>query len=147
MDSYEVKLKFHVVSFASEAKDIVDITETEISGSADDVIWNLMKFDYHSRIMLVSPAFTHRTPKKILLVIRFEVPAFQGFACPVSAGHGRKTGTNLHAALHRVNEVIGYFKENSAEYNFNETQNIIIIATDGKDTVKFQPGCKMLDMP
>lgn len=52
----------------------------------------------------------------------------------LSAGHGRKTGTNLYAALDRVNEVIGIFKEKSAEYNFNETQNIIIVATDGRDT-------------
>lgn len=44
-----MKLKFHVLSFASEAKDIVDITQSEISGSTDDVIWNLRKFDYHSR--------------------------------------------------------------------------------------------------
>lgn len=51
-----------------------------------------------------------------------------------SAGHGRKTGTNLHAALHRVSEVINFFKQNSAKNNFDETQNIIIIETDGSDT-------------
>lgn len=64
----------------------------------------------------------------------------------LSAGHGRKTGTNLHAALDRVNEVVGFFKKKSAEYHFNETQNIIIIATDGKDTAKFQPGSATSDM-
>lgn len=53
LDSYEVKLKFHVLSFASEAKDIVDIRDSEISGSAENVIWNLMEFDYHSRMLLI----------------------------------------------------------------------------------------------
>lgn len=51
-----------------------------------------------------------------------------------SAGHGKKTGTNLYAALRRVNEMISYFKRNSAKNHFNETQNIIIIETDGDDT-------------
>lgn len=50
------------------------------------------------------------------------------------AGHGRKTGTNLHAALYRVSEVINFFRQNSARNHFNETQNIIVIETDGKDT-------------
>ncbi|XP_019963483.2 complement C2 [Paralichthys olivaceus] len=93
LDSYEVQLNFHVVSFASEAKDIVDITQTDISSSPEDVIWNLQEFNYDS--------------------------------------HGRKTGTNLHAALHRVSEVINFMKQNSAKNHFNETQNIIIIETDG----------------
>uniref|UniRef100_A0A8C9ZPJ9 C3/C5 convertase n=1 Tax=Sander lucioperca TaxID=283035 RepID=A0A8C9ZPJ9_SANLU len=93
LDSYEVQLKFHVVSFATEAKDIVDIRDSDISGSIEDVIWNLEEFDYNS--------------------------------------HGRKTGTNLHAALHRVSEVISFLKQNSAKNHFNETQNIIIIETDG----------------
>lgn len=63
-----------------------------------------------------------------------------------SAVHGKKTGTNLYAALNRVNQVVGIFKENSAEFHFNETQNIIIIATDGEDTAKFQPGSATSDM-
>lgn len=50
-----------------------------------------------------------------------------------SAGHGQKTGTNLHSALLRVSEVISFLKQNSAKNHFNETQNIIIIETDGKD--------------
>ncbi|XP_041796943.1 complement C2 [Chelmon rostratus] len=101
LDSYEVQLKFHVLSFASEAKDIVDIRESDISGSIEDVIWNLREFDYHS--------------------------------------HGRKTGTNLHAALHRVSEVINFFKQNSAKNHFNETQNIIIIETDGYSNTGTKP--------
>nr|AIA08677.1 complement factor B/C2 [Miichthys miiuy] len=101
LDSYEVQLKFHVLSFASEAIDIVDITESDISGRIDDVIWNLMQFDYSI--------------------------------------HGRKTGTNLYAALHRVNELISFFKENSATNHFNETQNIIIIETDGYSNTGTKP--------
>lgn len=52
------------------------------------------------------------------------------------AGHGEKTGTNLYAALQRVNEMISFFKANRATNKFNETQNIIIIETDGKKTDK-----------
>ncbi|XP_034459755.1 complement C2 isoform X2 [Hippoglossus hippoglossus] len=101
LDSYEVQLKFHVLSFASEAKDIVDITETDISTSIEDVIWNLQEFKYDS--------------------------------------HGHKTGTNLHAALHRVSEVINFFKQNSVKNRFNETQNIIIIETDGFSNTGSKP--------
>ncbi|XP_041664580.1 complement C2 [Cheilinus undulatus] len=93
LDSYEVQIKFHVLSFASEAKDIVNITDSDISGDIDNVIWNLMNFEYKS--------------------------------------HGKKTGTNLHAALQRVYEMLGFLKRNSATNHFNETQNIIIIETDG----------------
>ncbi|XP_054468830.1 complement C2 [Anoplopoma fimbria] len=101
LDSYEVKLRFHVLSFASEAKDIIDITDTVRSGSIDDIIWNLEEFDYTS--------------------------------------HGRKTGTNLHAALHRVSERISFFKENWVMNHFNETQNIIIIETDGYSNTGSKP--------
>ncbi|XP_045928726.1 complement C2 [Micropterus dolomieu] len=93
LDSYEVQLKFHVLSFASEAIDIVDIRDSDASGDIDNVIWKLMEFDYSS--------------------------------------HGSKTGTNLHAALHRVSELINFLKQSSAKNHFNETQNIIIIETDG----------------
>lgn len=53
LDSYEVQLNFHVVSFASETKAIVNISDTEISGDADEVIWALMEFEYNSRTSLV----------------------------------------------------------------------------------------------
>eukprot|EP00064_Thunnus_orientalis_P000310 superscaffoldBa00000015_g310 len=101
LDSYEVQMKFHVLSFASEAKAIVDIRHSEISGDAENVIWNLENFDYHS--------------------------------------HGSKTGTNLHAALHSVSEVIAFFKQNSKRNHFNETQNIIIIQTDGYSNTGTKP--------
>lgn len=49
-----------------------------------------------------------------------------------SAEHGNKTGTNLHSALYRVYELISLFKQNRATNHFNDTQNIIIIETDGE---------------
>lgn len=101
LDSYEVQLKYHVLSFASEAVDIVDIRDSEISGSIDNVIWYLEEFDYHS--------------------------------------HGRKTGTNLYSALYRVKEVMSFLKQNSAKNRFNETQNIIIIETDGYSNTGIKP--------
>ncbi|KAF3693051.1 Complement factor B [Channa argus] len=93
LDSYEVKLKFHVLSYASKAIDIVNITDTYTSSNIDNIIWSLLNFDYHS--------------------------------------HGSKTGTNLAAGLKRVSEMINIFKQHSAKNHFNETQNIIIIETDG----------------
>lgn len=58
MDSYEVKMNFHVLSFASEAIDIVDIREKDISSSADDIIASLMDFNYSSRTLLIVLSFT-----------------------------------------------------------------------------------------
>ncbi|KAK5868479.1 hypothetical protein PBY51_009489 [Eleginops maclovinus] len=101
LDSYEVHLKFHVLSFATTVKDIVDITHSDISGNTEDVIWNLEGFDYTS--------------------------------------HGRKTGTNLHAALYRVSEVMSFLKQNINNNYFNETQNIIIIETDGYSNTGNKP--------
>uniref|UniRef100_A0A4W6DQS2 C3/C5 convertase n=1 Tax=Lates calcarifer TaxID=8187 RepID=A0A4W6DQS2_LATCA len=101
LDSYEVLLKFHVLSFATEARDIVDIRDIDISSSVDDIVWRLMDFNYHS--------------------------------------HGSKTGTNLYSALYRVNELISFFKQNSARNHFNETQNIIIIETDGYSNTGNKP--------
>ncbi|KAM9732882.1 complement C2 isoform 2-T2 [Menidia menidia] len=48
LDSYEVQINFHVVSFASEVKVIMDITNTYMSGNVEDVIDALMEFDYNS---------------------------------------------------------------------------------------------------
>ncbi|XP_023134907.1 complement C2 isoform X2 [Amphiprion ocellaris] len=101
LDSYEVQMNFHVLSFASEARDIVNISDTEISSSAEDVIWYLTEFDYNS--------------------------------------HGRKTGTNLYSALHRVSGEINFLKTNRAANYFNETQNIIIIETDGHSNTGGKP--------
>lgn len=52
-----MQLKFHVLSFASEAIDIVDIRDSDASGDIDNVIWKLMEFDYSSRTPLVIPLF------------------------------------------------------------------------------------------
>uniref|UniRef100_A0A3Q1HLQ1 C3/C5 convertase n=1 Tax=Acanthochromis polyacanthus TaxID=80966 RepID=A0A3Q1HLQ1_9TELE len=101
LDSYEVQMNFHVLSFASEARDIVNISDTEISSNAEEVIWYLTEFDYNS--------------------------------------HGRKTGTNLYSALYRVGGEISFLKTNSATNHFNETQNIIIIETDGHSNTGGKP--------
>uniref|UniRef100_A0A3Q3MAI4 C3/C5 convertase n=1 Tax=Mastacembelus armatus TaxID=205130 RepID=A0A3Q3MAI4_9TELE len=101
LDSYEVQMKFHVLSFATNAIDIINITEMDISSSIDEVIYSLLEFNYNS--------------------------------------HGRKTGTNLHAALHRVYQLMSFFKQNSATNHFNETQNIIIIETDGYSNTGNKP--------
>ncbi|XP_004076012.1 complement C2 [Oryzias latipes] len=100
LDSYDIQLNFHIVSFASEAQVIVDIKETYTSSNADEVISSLTEFDYHS--------------------------------------HGQKTGTNLYSALQAVRERISFFKENKGSA-FNETQNIIIIETDGYSNTGTKP--------
>uniref|UniRef100_A0A4W5PWE4 C3/C5 convertase n=1 Tax=Hucho hucho TaxID=62062 RepID=A0A4W5PWE4_9TELE len=79
LDSYEVELKFQVISYASQAKDIVDIVSRE---------------DEHAR------------------------------------SHGKQTGTNLYAALYRVYERMAMLRERN-ENQFSETQNVILIETDG----------------
>ncbi|KAK2846925.1 hypothetical protein Q5P01_009924 [Channa striata] len=101
LDSYEVQLKFHVLSFATKALDIVDITDTYRSSNIDSIIWSLMEFDYNS--------------------------------------HGAKTGTNLYDALSHVKERINIFKQHGAKNHFNETQNIIIIETDGYSNTGSKP--------
>ncbi|XP_023689289.2 complement factor B [Paramormyrops kingsleyae] len=90
LDSYEVEMRFHVVSFASEAKDIISIT-IPYAISADQVVERLNEFDHKA--------------------------------------HGKKTGTNLYAALYNVYEKMAILKKNRPK--FNETQNIILIITDG----------------
>lgn len=52
-----------------------------------------------------------------------------------SEGHGRKTGTNLYSALHNVQKAISFFNATSTKKQLADTQNIIIIETDGK--IKF----------
>ncbi|KAM4741959.1 complement C2 [Anableps anableps] len=101
LDSYDVQLNFHVLSFASEVKVIVNIQETDISGDTEEVIWAMMEFDYHS--------------------------------------HGRKTGTNLYSALEDVLHKISFLNQNRKTNHFNETQNIIIIETDGYSNTGKKP--------
>ncbi|MEQ2226754.1 hypothetical protein ILYODFUR_030574, partial [Ilyodon furcidens] len=101
LDSYDVQLNFHVLSFASETIVIVNIQETDISGDTDEVIWALMEFSYTS--------------------------------------HGHKTGTNLHSALENVWQQISFLRVNREKNHFNETQNIIIIETDGYSNTGKKP--------
>ncbi|XP_029026251.1 complement C2 [Betta splendens] len=101
LDSYEVKLKFHVLSFASKVIDIVNITDEVISTSANNVIGSLLEFDHKS--------------------------------------HKRQTGTNLYAALYRVYEMINLFKQHSKKNHFSQTQNVIIIETDGYSNTGNKP--------
>lgn len=69
-----------MLSFASKAKDIVDITETDTSGNIEDVIYNLMNFDYNSRTLFVSPysltVFIHLTTISFDLLQRISVLHF-----------------------------------------------------------------------
>uniref|UniRef100_A0A673ZY10 C3/C5 convertase n=1 Tax=Salmo trutta TaxID=8032 RepID=A0A673ZY10_SALTR len=88
LDSYEVELKFQVISYASQAKDIVDIVSRN-----DDAWCGLIQY--------LSPT-----------------------------GHGNQTGTNLYAALYRVYERMAILRERN-ETRFSETQNVILIETDG----------------
>ncbi|XP_008424315.1 complement C2 [Poecilia reticulata] len=101
LDSYDVQLNFHVLSFASETKVIVSIHETDISGDSEEVIDLMTHFNYNS--------------------------------------HGRKTGTNLYSALENVVNTISFLNENRNKNHFNETQNIIIIETDGYSNTGKKP--------
>lgn len=95
LETYEVQIRYHVLSFASEVIDIVDILNVYTSSEGDRVIYSLQTFD----------------PNR----------------------HGTKTGTNLYAALSRVNERIAILKMREA--HFNETQNVLVIETDGYSNV------------
>lgn len=93
--SYEVEIRFHVLSFATEVIVIADILSKYTSTKEDYVINQLQNFD----------------PK----------------------GHGDKTGTNLYGALNHVSERLGVLKIQSPR--FNETQNVIVIETDGHSNI------------
>nr|BAA34707.1 complement factor B/C2B [Cyprinus carpio] len=91
LDSYEVTMRFGIISYASEAKEIVSITN-DLSQDVHYVMRKLHEFSDKS--------------------------------------HGNKRGTNLHDALNKVYEELALLRENKRSH-FNETQNVIIIATDG----------------
>ncbi|XP_073719070.1 complement C2 isoform X2 [Misgurnus anguillicaudatus] len=99
LDSYEVNMNFGIISFASEPKEIVSITDID-SGNLDHILMKLHKFSH-------------------------EV-------------HGEKKGTNLAIALDRVYNHLVLFRETKRSH-FNETQNIIIIATDGHSNMGPKP--------
>ncbi|KAG7470817.1 hypothetical protein MATL_G00117700 [Megalops atlanticus] len=99
LDSYEVNLKYEIISYASQARNIVSIVDPE-SHNADYVLHELREFK--------------RTD------------------------HGTKRGTNLYAALHMVYASMAFLKE-SKESKFNETQNVILIVTDGQSNTGKSP--------
>ncbi|XP_030634669.1 complement factor B isoform X2 [Chanos chanos] len=91
LDSYEVTMKFHIISYASQPKDIVNIQDPS-SDNVEYVLDKLQKFNHTS--------------------------------------HGQKRGTNLYSALSKVYEAMVFLKaQNSSK--FSETQNVILIETDG----------------
>uniref|UniRef100_A0A8C7K4V9 C3/C5 convertase n=1 Tax=Oncorhynchus kisutch TaxID=8019 RepID=A0A8C7K4V9_ONCKI len=95
LDSYEIELNFQVISYASQAKDIVDIVSSKdehVKSNVKSVLKRLAAFDHRS--------------------------------------HGNKTGTNLYAALYRVYERMAILRERN-KTRFSETQNVILIETDG----------------
>ncbi|XP_043114762.1 complement C2 [Puntigrus tetrazona] len=99
LDSYEVTMRFDIVSYASETKEIVSIT----SEQSQDVHYVLRKLQ----------AFNDKS-------------------------HESKRGTNLHGALNRAYEQLAILRENKRSH-FNETQNVIIIATDGHSNMGPSP--------
>ncbi|XP_073674042.1 complement C2 [Garra rufa] len=99
LDSYEVNMKFDIVSYASEPKEIVSITND---------------------------------PNQDVYYVLRELSKFS------DKSHGDKRGTNLHDALDRVYNQLAVLRENK-QNRFNETQNVIIIATDGHSNMGPSP--------
>ncbi|MBN3295693.1 CFAB factor, partial [Amia calva] len=99
LDSYEVQLNYEVISYASDAKEIVSILDPE-SNNVDYVLHNLVKF--------------HNT------------------------AHGKRTGTNLNAALTKVYENMAFLKEDRKN-KFNQTRHVILIVSDGHSNTGANP--------
>ncbi|KAI1894078.1 hypothetical protein AGOR_G00130290 [Albula goreensis] len=99
LDSYEVNMKFQVISYATEPREIMSIT-SPWSSSVAHVLQELSDFQY--------------------------------------TAHGKKTGTNLHAALNMVYRRMAFLKENR-DSKFNETQHVILIITDGHSNTGMSP--------
>ncbi|CAM4558034.1 unnamed protein product [Leuciscus chuanchicus] len=99
LDSYEVHMKFEIISYASEPKEIVSITSIE-SQDVHYILRKLEEFNYKN--------------------------------------HESKRGTNLYKALERVYSQLAFLKETKRN-QFNETQNVVIIATDGHSNMGPNP--------
>nr|XP_055051749.1 complement C2 isoform X1 [Misgurnus anguillicaudatus] len=99
LDSYEVNMNFGIISFSSEPKDIVSITDIN-SGNLDYILMKLNEFSHEI--------------------------------------HAEKKGTNLAKALDSIYNHLVLFRETKRSH-FNETQNIIIIATDGHSNMGPKP--------
>ncbi|XP_026861603.2 complement factor B [Electrophorus electricus] len=99
LGSYDVIMKFDIISYASEPQDIITITNSN-SDNIDFVLNKLMEFKY--------------------------------------TRHGKKTGTNLFKAISEVYGRLAFLKVNK-ESHFNETQNVILIETDGFSNMGANP--------
>ncbi|XP_072547227.1 complement factor B [Salminus brasiliensis] len=99
LGSYDVDMKFDIISYASEPKDIITIMDPR-SSSVEFVVGKLLKFSH--------------------------------------TGHGQKTGTNLYKALYSVYERLSWLKA-QRDSHFNETQNVILIETDGHSNMGGDP--------
>ncbi|XP_062872831.1 complement factor B [Trichomycterus rosablanca] len=92
LSSYDVQMKFNIISYATEPRDIIRIQDYG-SDNVEIVLNKLTEFSQTT--------------------------------------HGRKTGTNLYKALYKVYEQLSFLGASKKEKYFNETQNVILIETDG----------------
>ncbi|XP_060754099.1 complement factor B [Neoarius graeffei] len=99
LSSYDVEMKFDIISYASEPQDIVTVLDP-FSDRVDVVLEKLLLFN--------------------------------------KADHGKKTGTNLYKALTSVHERLAFLKSKKNSH-FNETQNVILIETDGYSNMGGNP--------
>ncbi|XP_047676936.1 complement factor B isoform X1 [Tachysurus fulvidraco] len=99
LSSYDVEMKFDIISYASEPKDIITVMDY-FSDNTDAVLTKLKLF--------------------------------------TQTKHGEKTGTNLFKALKSVHDRLSFLKANN-KTRFSETQNVILIETDGYSNMGGDP--------
>ncbi|GAA6098598.1 complement factor B isoform X1 [Tachysurus ichikawai] len=99
LSSYDVEMKFDIISYASEPKDIIKVLDP-FSDNTDVVLRKLELF--------------------------------------TQTNHGEKTGTNLFKALECVHKRLSFLKANN-KTRFSETQNVILIETDGYSNMGRDP--------
>lgn len=131
LDSYEVHMKFDIISYASEPKEIVSITSLD-SHDMHYILKKLDEFKYTSMFvvkMFVFKILNHVFYYIFIVAFLLQFPVL--WILYFISGHGNKKGTNLYKALERVYTQLGFLRETKRN-QFNETQNVIIIATDGK---------------
>ena len=122
---------FHVTSFASAAIDIVDIMDTFTSTHAGTVIKRIKQFDPKGKTIptrVICVVLGHGQVLHVLLLHVQDI--YHSFL--LSADHKDKTGTNIFAALYKVNEMMAIFKRNP-DSHFDKTQSVIVLITDGKN--------------
>ncbi|TSN57739.1 Complement factor B [Bagarius yarrelli] len=99
LSSYDVQIKFDIISYASEPQDIITVLDP-VSDNTDLVLEKLKSF--------------------------------------TQTKHGEKTGTNLYKALTSVQKRLSYLKAKN-QTQFEETQNVILIETDGYSNMGGNP--------